>query len=102
MPNGTVVAAVGPVFSYYEFPLIGTTRLNDNEWKTMLTWDNKSEYMPQWVKDSPITPYPTPEFTAVTVMVVTMVATAAIVLTAIRRTKKTRLQTDASSKPQLP
>jgi hypothetical protein len=102
MPNGTVVAAVGPVFSYYEFPLIGTTRLNDNEWKTMLTWDNKSEYMPQWVKDSPITPYPTPEFTAVKVMVVTMVATAAIVLTAIRRTKKTRLQTDASSKPQLP
>ena len=92
MPNGTLVAAVGPVFSYYEFPLIGTKRLNDNEWKTMLTWDNKSEYMPQWVKDSPITPYPTPEQTAVTVVIVVTVATSAIALAAIRRKKKKLLQ----------
>jgi hypothetical protein len=92
MPNGTLVAAVGPVFSYYEFPLIGTKRLNDDEWKTMLTWDNRSEYMPAWVKDSPITPYATPEYTAVTVIVVTTVATAAIALTRIRRTKKKHFQ----------
>jgi hypothetical protein len=98
LANGTLVAAVGPVFSYYEFPLIGTKRLNDDEWKTMLAGDNKSEYMPQWVKDSPITPYPTPEYTAVTVMVVTTVATAAIALTAIRRTKKPRLRTRLPSK----
>jgi hypothetical protein len=97
MPNGTLAAAVGPVFSYYEFPLIGTKRLNDNEWKTMLTWNNRSEYMPAWVKDSPITPYATPEYTAVTVIVVTTVATAAIALTRIRRTKKPRFQ---SSLPQ--
>lgn len=92
MPNGTLVAAVGPVFSYYEFPLIGTQRLNDNEWKTMLTWDNRSEYMPAWIKDGPISPYPTPEFTAVVMIVATAVATAAIAVTRIRRTKKTRFQ----------
>ncbi len=97
LPNGTLVAAVGPVFSYYEFPLIGTQRLNDNEWKTMLTWDNRSEYMPAWIKDGPISPYPTPEFTAVVMIVATAVATAAIALTRIRRTKKTRFQ---SSLPQ--
>lgn len=88
MLNGTLVTAVGPVFSYYEFPLIGTKRLNDDEWKTMLTWSNRSEYMPQWIKDSPITPYATPEYTAVTVIVVTTVATAAIALTRVHKTKK--------------
>ena len=47
----TLAAAVGPVFSYYEFRLIGTKRLNDNEWKNMLTWDNRTEYVPEWFKD---------------------------------------------------
>ena len=88
LPNGTLVAAVGPVFSYYEFPLIGTKRLNDEEWKTMLKWDNRSEYLPEWVKDSPITPYPVPEYTAATIILVITVASSAIVLMRIRKTKK--------------
>jgi hypothetical protein len=49
--DGTLVAAVGPVFTYYEFALEGTTRLNDDEWKQMLTWDNRSEYLPKWSGD---------------------------------------------------
>jgi hypothetical protein len=49
--DGTLVAAVGPVFTYYEFALEGTTRLNDDEWKQMLTWDNRSEYLPPWTGD---------------------------------------------------
>ena len=51
MPNGKLVAAIGPVFSYYEFRLIGTKRLNDEEWKKILTFDNRSEYLPEWLKD---------------------------------------------------
>jgi hypothetical protein len=75
MTNGTLVAAVGPVFSYYEFPLIGTKRLNDDEWKTMLTWNNRSEYLPAWVKDvyGWMDPYIVPENTTATVLIATMV-----------------------------
>jgi hypothetical protein len=50
-PDGTLVTAVGPVFSYYEFRLIGTKRLNDDEWKEMLTWDNRTAYLPDWLQD---------------------------------------------------
>ena len=50
-PDGTLVAAVGPVFSYYEFSLLGTYRLNDDEWKAMLSWDNRTEYTPDWLRD---------------------------------------------------
>ncbi len=49
--NGSLVAAVGPIFSYYEFPLIGTKRLNDNEWQNMLTLNNRTAYLPYWIKD---------------------------------------------------
>ena len=49
--DGSLVAAVGPVFTYYEFALEGTTRLNDDEWKQMLTWNNRSEYLPKWSGD---------------------------------------------------
>jgi len=74
--NGTLVAAVGPVFSYYEFPLVGTKRLNDDEWKTMLTFNNRTAYLPEWVKPvygigDPIFP----EFTMVTMLIATVVIT---------------------------
>jgi hypothetical protein len=89
--DGTLAAAVGPVFSYYEFRLIGTTRLNDNEWKTMLAWDNRTEYLPKWLLDVYGTslPWPTPEYNAIILIVVTMTATIAIVATKrIIKTKK--------------
>jgi hypothetical protein len=35
-PEGNKTAAVGPVFSYYEFPMPGFQRLSDPEWKDML------------------------------------------------------------------
>jgi len=50
-PDGTLVTAVGPVFSYYEFRLIGTERLNDVQWREMLTWDNRTDYLPEWLQD---------------------------------------------------
>jgi hypothetical protein len=62
--DGTLVTAVGPVFSYYEFNLIGTERLNDDEWKEILTWDNRTEYLPEWLQ--PVyargEPIPFPEY----------------------------------------
>jgi hypothetical protein len=88
MNNGTLVAAVGPVFSYYEFPLIGTKRLNDDEWKTMLTVSNHTAYLPAEIKDvygmaAPIVA----ENTTAVILVATMVTTAAA-LTIMGRTKK--------------
>jgi hypothetical protein len=88
MNNGTLVAAVGPVFSYYEFPLIGTKRLNDDEWKTMLTLTNHTSYLPAEVKDvygmaAPVAA----ENTTITVLIATMVTTT-IALTIIGRTRK--------------
>jgi Protein of unknown function (DUF3160) len=49
--DGTLVAAVGPIFTYYELAFEGTTRLSDNEWKQMLAWNNCSEYLPEWSGD---------------------------------------------------
>jgi len=79
--DGTLAAAVGPVFSYYEFRLIGTTRLNDNEWKTMLAWDNRTAYLPNWLLDvyGASLPWPTPEYNSIMLIVTTMTATIAIV-----------------------
>jgi hypothetical protein len=92
MTNGTLVAAVGPVFSYYEFPLIGTKRLNDDEWKTMLTWDNNTNYLPEWVKDvyAMMDPIITEHITAV-VLVATMVITT-VALKKTGRIKKPHFQ----------
>jgi hypothetical protein len=89
MANGTLAAAVGPVFSYYEFPLIGTKRLNDNEWKTMLTWDNRTDYLPGWVKDiyGLTDPYPEPEFPSTTVVLVLVIAITLMIVT-FRKTFK--------------
>lgn len=91
LANGTLVAAVGPVFSYYEFPLIGTKRLNDDEWKTMLTWDNRTEYLPEWVKDVYGWIEPLPEHTTTIVLIATMVI-ATLTLMKIGREKKRRFQ----------
>jgi len=79
-PDGTLVAAVGPVFSYYEFRLIGTERLNDDEWKEMLTWSNRTEYLPEWFQDlyGRAEPLPVPENLNGTVFVVLMVSTLTI------------------------
>jgi hypothetical protein len=98
MTNGTLVAAVGPVFSYYEFPLIGIKRLNDDEWKTMLTWSNSSEYLPDWFKDvyAMREPYPLlPEQTTALVLVATMAITSLsiVYLKKTGRMKKTHLHT---------
>lgn len=83
LPNGTLVAAVGPVFTYYEFKLVGTRRLNDNEWKQMLKYENRTAYLPEWLKDiySAGTPWPAPEFPnsyvvlALTISAITVAAT---------------------------
>jgi hypothetical protein len=78
--DGTLVAAVGPVFSYYEFRLIGTERLNDDEWKEMLTWSNRTEYLPEWLQDvyGRAEPLPVPEDLNSTVFAVLMVATLTV------------------------
>jgi Protein of unknown function (DUF3160) len=77
MNNGTLVAAVGPVFSYYEFPLIGTKRLNDDEWKAMLALNNHTAYLPSEIKDVYALAAPiVPENTAAIFLVVTVVTTA--------------------------
>jgi hypothetical protein len=51
LTNGTLVTGVGPIFSYYEFPLIGTKRLNDKGWIQMLRQDNMTSYLPEQLKD---------------------------------------------------
>ena len=60
LTNGTLVTGVGPIFSYYEFPLIGTKRLNDKEWIQMLSQSNMTSYLSEQLKDVEAlgTPYP--------------------------------------------
>jgi hypothetical protein len=81
-PDGTLVAAVGPVFSYYEFRLIGTERLNDEEWKEMLTWDNRTDYLPEWLQDvyGRAEPIPFPEYPSGTMLAVFMALTITILV----------------------
>jgi hypothetical protein len=45
-PDGSYTFAVGPVYSYYEFPQLGFTRLTDDEWKTRL--GKNGEKRPFW------------------------------------------------------
>jgi hypothetical protein len=89
-PDGTLVAAVGPVFSYYEFRLIGTERLNDDEWKEMLTWSNRTEYLPEWFQDvyGRAEPMPLPEYLNSTVFAVLMVSTLTVL--ALRKVIKAK------------
>jgi hypothetical protein len=97
-PDGTLAAAVGPVFSYYEFKLIGTTRLNDDEWKTILTLENRTEYLPKWLKDIYGTslPWPTPEYNVTMLTVMLMTTTIAIATT--KRLTRIRKHRELSTK----
>ncbi len=96
--DGTLVAAVGPVFTYYEFGLVGTTRLNDEEWKQMLKWDNRTEYLPKWFGDIYAQAEPwAPEYPNIILLVAAMTLIVAVVAlrTRIKR-KKTVLQVKTS------
>jgi hypothetical protein len=98
LPNGTLVAAVGPVFSYYEFPLIGTKRLNDNDWKNMLNTGNRTMYLPSWSKDIYALADPvTPEYTSLTLLAAPAVIT--IVLTATKTIANRKRHTTSHVKP---
>jgi len=46
-PTGERIAAVGPVFTYYEFPMLGFQRLCDSEWKEMLQ-KGLAPHQPSW------------------------------------------------------
>jgi hypothetical protein len=87
--DGTLVAAVGPVFTYYEFALKGTTRLNDEEWKQMLTWDNRTAYLPTWLGDLYAEAEPwAPEYPNIIVLITTMALTVTIVALRTRMKRK--------------
>lgn len=46
-PQGDTVAAVGPVFTYHEFPIMGFKRLCDSDWEEMLR-DGQAPSQPNW------------------------------------------------------
>lgn len=54
-PNGTKIAAVGPVFSYYEFSMPGFQRLSDTEWKQMLQ-TSPEPTQPNWTDTFTVRP----------------------------------------------
>jgi len=88
--DGTLVAAVGPVFTYYEFKLVGTRRLNDNEWKEMLKWENRTEYLPDWFQDlyGAGDPWATPEYPSIVLFVIMMAVTLVTVASRKIKTKR--------------
>jgi hypothetical protein len=47
--EGVLGAAIGPIFTYYEFPWPMKNRLNDDEWNALLTSD-ESPARPEFVK----------------------------------------------------
>lgn len=98
-PDGTLTAAVGPVFSYYEFRLIGTKRLNDEEWKSMLLWDNRTKYLPEWLVDvyGTADPWPVPEYTKITVLVLIMALTTIVVV--FKKKKKYKISQITCARP---
>jgi hypothetical protein len=96
-PDGTLAAAVGPVFSYYEFKLIGTTRLNDNEWKNVLAWENRTEYLPEWLRDIYGTSLPWPASEYNTIMLTVMVMTATIAIVATKRLTRVKKYKEPST-----
>ena len=93
-PDGTLVTAVGPVFSYYEFNLIGTERLNDDDWKEMLTWSNRTDYLPEQLQDvyALAEPMPVPENLNFTVFVILAVSTLTVLafMKGVKAAKKFR------------
>lgn len=48
-PQGGIVAAVGPIFTYFEFPHPMSDRLTDEAWRTMLD-DSTAPAQPDWFK----------------------------------------------------
>ncbi len=94
--DGTLVAAVGPVFSYYEFPLIGEKRLNDEEWRTMIAGGNRTGYLPSWINDvyGRAEPYIVPEQITAVALIATMVISSLslVYLKKISRVRKTHIQ----------
>jgi hypothetical protein len=95
--DGKLVAAVGPVFSYYEFRLIGTKRLNDEEWKEILKLDNRTAYLPEWLKDiyGMGQPWPTPEYPNIIVLFSLMTIT--LTVTAVAKAHKVKKQDKPNS-----
>ncbi len=90
LPNGTLVTAVGPVFSYYEFPLTGTTRLDDNQWRDMLNNYNRTSYLPQWSQDIyGLTASTMPEYPNLILLAAPMII--AVALAATKRMKKPKM-----------
>jgi hypothetical protein len=55
-PEGNKIAAVGPVFSYYEFPMPGFQRLSDTEWKQMLSYGSPEPTQPNWTDTFTVRP----------------------------------------------
>lgn len=93
-PDGELVAAVGPVFSYYEFKLIGMKRLNDGEWKEMLTWENRTEYLPEYLLDiyGIAEPWPAPEYSNVKFFILGLITLSTLFLTVftVKKIRKKR------------
>ncbi|MBI5536298.1 MAG: DUF3160 domain-containing protein [Deltaproteobacteria bacterium] len=50
LPDGTLVATIGPVFSYNEFPWPMEDRLTDPKWRDMIANGPRPE-RPSWVRD---------------------------------------------------
>ena len=59
MPDGGLVAGVGPVLSHYEFTHPMSDRLTDEAWKQMLR-TGKAPALPEWAQTFTVTPPPTP------------------------------------------
>jgi hypothetical protein len=57
-PEGNKIAAVGPIFSYYEFPTLGFQRLSDTDWNQMLIYDNPEPTQPNWTGTFTVGPVP--------------------------------------------
>jgi len=49
MPNGEMYAAVGPIFTYYEFAWPVNKRLTDEEWRSILE-KGEAPGRPEWIK----------------------------------------------------
>lgn len=56
--------------------------MNDEEWKNMLLWDNRTKYLPEWLVDiyGIADPWPVSEYTKITVLVAIMALTTIVVV----------------------